>query len=101
MLLAKSLDGVRATALRATLRFDLPRRIFVNGSARLILSFILFAAFYLPFALRWPGTLLWLGPLLFGYPHLVASYRFLQPRERIGRVKPFLFFFTLTIASPT
>ena len=99
MNVTKSLDGMRAHALRASFQFELPRRIYLSTPARLILSFALFAAFYLPLALSWPGTLLWLGPLVFGYPHLVASYRFLQHKQTIRGIRPFAFFATLTLTS--
>jgi hypothetical protein len=99
VLITKPLDGARAEALRFTLRYPIPRRIYANNAARLLITFTAFAAFYLSIALQRPDILLWFGPLVFGYPHLVASYRFQQPSRMILRMKPFTYLAIITAAS--
>ncbi len=97
-----TLDRLRVSALRILLRSPALRAVYRNTGTRLFAGFLLSCAIYLPFALRRPDVLLWLGPLLFGYPHLMASYRFLDgndAHERIASLKPFVYFALVTALS--
>ena len=93
------LDTARARLLAGTLQFRCVRAIYVSSPLRLGASFLLLCAVYLPIALRRPDLLLVFGPLLLGYPHLIASYRFLQTQPRLMGLRPFVFFSLITLAS--
>jgi hypothetical protein len=82
MSLALGLDQVRARLLSWTMRYRLPRAVYMTRSLRLGAGFFLTAAFYLPLAFQFPALLLVAGPLIFGYPHLAASYRFMRDGEK-------------------
>ena len=74
--LVESLDSVRAKLLSVTLRFQFLRALYAQTHYRLAVAMLISTIFYLPIAFFRPDLLLAFGPLLFGYPHLVASYRF-------------------------
>ncbi len=74
--LVQQLDSIRVLILHWTLKSDFLRSIYGKTYLRLSLGMILSTIFALPFAVLRPDLLLAMGPLLFGYPHLVASYRF-------------------------
>lgn len=82
--LAWRLDTARALLLRQSLKVGLLRFAYKNLAMRLSAAFFLLSALYLPVALRRPDLLLAFGPFIFGYPHLIASYRFLaKERKRL------------------
>lgn len=93
------LDTARARLLASTLQYRWVRTIYVSSPLRLGASFLFLCAVYLPVALRRPDLLLVFGPLLLGYPHLIASYRFLQTQPRLMGLRPFVFFSLVTAAS--
>ncbi len=72
----------RAFVLRVTLRLHFIRRLYSQTHYRLAVGFLLTTAFYLPIALLRPELLLAFGPLIFGYPHLLASFRFTTKFKR-------------------
>lgn len=76
--IATQLDHMRAIVLRTTMKNSVLRQIYCDRSNRLGLSYILLSAIYLMISLKCSAVLLILGPLVLGYPHLVASYRFVQ-----------------------
>lgn len=49
-----------------------------------MVGLLLSMAFYLPLAVLRPELLLAFGPLIFGYPHLIASYRFTPELKSYG-----------------
>ena len=77
----KGLDRVRAWLLRQSLQLSILRQIYRSTWLRLGTSFLLMTSIYLFFALRRPDILLVWGPLVFGYLHLVASYRFMNAKS--------------------
>lgn len=102
--LALQLDLLRIAALRLMMRNQLLRQIYSDRAARLGFNFLLLSGLYLIVSLKWSIVLLILGPMLMGYPHLVASYRFLQkPNIRFGlrfnTAQVFRFFVFLTAVS--
>lgn len=88
--LIQSLDILRASWLRFTLRAPGLRSIYQRTSSRLSLGLALTFLLYFPLAILWPHLLLVSGPLIFGYPHLVASFRF-SPVHRRSSLLFFLF----------
>lgn len=102
--LALQLDLLRIAALRFLMKNQLLRKIYSDRPARLGFNFLLLSGLYLLLSLKWSIVLLILGPMVMGYPHLVASYRFLQkPNIRFGlrfnTAQVFRFFIFLTAAS--
>ncbi len=79
------LDRMRIFFLKLTLKNQTLRQIYSDRAYRLGCTFILLSALYLVISLKWSIVLLVFGPLIFGYPHLVASYRFLQKPESIEK----------------
>jgi hypothetical protein len=78
--LVAKVDYARAKSLVFLLRPQLFRRVYRSFIYRIGLGFILTMCFYLPISLMRPDILLFTGPLIFGYPHLIASFRFLRPK---------------------
>ena len=76
--LIPSLDRLRIAALRIFMKSQILRQIYCDRANRLGFIFLLLSGLYLVISLKWSVILLVLGPMLLGYPHLVASYRFLQ-----------------------
>ncbi|MFZ4715414.1 MAG: hypothetical protein ACOYL6_16945 [Bacteriovoracaceae bacterium] len=74
-------DYLRAKFLSQVLKPKLFREIYRHCASRLALGFILTLLFYFPLALRRPDILLFSGPLIFGYPHLIASFRYIQQKS--------------------
>ncbi len=74
--IVRAIDSFRAAILRATLKIHFIRRLYSQTHYRLAAGMLFSAMFYLPIAFRWPELLLAFGPFIFGYPHLLASYRF-------------------------
>jgi hypothetical protein len=70
------LDSIRVLLLRWSLGTRILRRLYSRTHYRLAAGMVISTAFYLPVAFLRPQLLLAIGPLIFGYPHLVASYRF-------------------------
>lgn len=102
--LALQLDLLRIAALRFMMKNQLLRQIYSDRAARLGFNFLLLSGLYLVVSLKWSIVLLVLGPMIMGYPHLVASYRFLQKTNigfglRFNTADVFRFFIFLTTAS--
>lgn len=76
--IATQLDHLRSIVLRVTMKNSFLRQTYLDRSNRLGLSYILLSTIYLIMSLKYSTVLLILGPLLLGYPHLIASYRFVQ-----------------------
>ena len=79
--LVERVDYVRAKSLVFLLRPRLFRLLYRSYNYRIGLGFILTMLFYFPLSLVRPDILLFTGPLLFGYPHLMASFRFIRPKS--------------------
>lgn len=102
--IATYLDHFRAAVLRLSLKNRFLRQIYCDRSNRLGLNYIILTAIYLFISLKWSVALLILGPLILGYPHLIASYRFLYKPElglalRWNAITVFRFFIFLTACS--
>ncbi len=102
--LTQPLDHLRIAMLRMTMKNYWLRRMYCDSANRLGLSFLLLSGIYLAISLKWSIVLLVLGPLVLGYPHLVASYRFLQKPllplgSQLTTQKVFRIFLFLTAAS--
>ena len=81
----RTLDRIRAEALRRLLQFHAVRHAYTHRTWRLAILHALFAVGALLFALSYPLWQLILGPVLFGYAHLVATIRFVPAAvERRG-----------------
>ena len=74
--IVQSLDSCRVSLLRLTLKPKLLRALYSQTHSRLAVGMLLTCAMTLPLAFLRPEFLLAMGPLIFGYPHLIASYRF-------------------------
>lgn len=102
--IARPLDRLRVVVLQMTLKNRLLRKIYCDRAVRLGLNFVLLSFLYLIVSVKWSIVLLVLGPLVLGYPHLVASYRFLQKPGIVfkagwGTSKVFQSFLFLTVMS--
>lgn len=100
--LTEFLDRVRIALLRMTMRVPGIKPIYADRSVRLGVSFVFFSIIYLLMSLKWSMMLLVIGPMILGYPHLVASYRFLQGSltgMRWNTQTVFQIFAVLTLAS--
>ena len=83
--MVQPLDQLRIAALRFFMKSQWLRQVFSDRAMRLGFNFLILSGLYLVISLKWSIVLLVLGPLVLGYPHLVASYRFLQkPNQRLG-----------------
>lgn len=74
--IVQSLDSCRVSLLRLTLKPKLLRALYSQTHTRLAAGFLFTSLCVLPLAFLRPELLLAFGPLIFGYPHLIASYRF-------------------------
>ena len=74
--IVQSLDSCRVSLLRLTLKPKLLRALYSQTHTRLAAGLLFTIACTLPLAFLRPELLLAFGPLIFGYPHLIASYRF-------------------------
>lgn len=74
--IVQSLDSCRVSLLRLTLKPKLLRALYSQSHSRLAVGMLLTCVLTLPLAFLHPELLLAFGPLIFGYPHLIASYRF-------------------------
>ena len=79
--LVERVDYARAKSLVFLLRPRLFRLLYRSYNYRISLGFIFTMLFYFPLSLIRPDILLFTGPLLFGYPHLMASFRFIRPKS--------------------
>ncbi len=75
-----SLDYFRSRSLRLVLKTQFIREIYKDCAARLGVGYLLTVLFYLPLSFIRPDILLLSGPLIFGYPHLIASFRYVDKR---------------------
>lgn len=85
VVVATLLDGVRRPLLRAVVRVEPARRIFVARQARVLAGALLAVATSFAVAAWQPLVALWFGAALFGVPHLVAGMRFARVRARATR----------------
>lgn len=76
--MTRPLDQIRVAMLRLLLQSRFLRKVYSDRALRLGLNYISLYAVYLLISLKFSIVLLFLGPLLLGYPHLIASYRFVQ-----------------------
>lgn len=102
--LIQPLDQLRIAALRLFMKSISLRRIYSDRACRLGFNFLVLTGLYLVISFKWSLVLLVLGPMVLGYPHLIASYRFLQRSNlrlsfRLGTHQVFRFFLLLTAAS--
>ncbi len=74
------LDCFRASCLAPVLKVHFIRHSYKQCATRLGMGYFLTLVFYLPLSLVRPDILLLSGPLIFGYPHLIASFRYVQKR---------------------
>lgn len=88
------LDRSRQLLLRLALQSTWLRQCYQKYETRTLFGLLLTTALAFPIAVLRPDFLLAMGPFVFGYPHLVASYRFLFRREKSAR-KTRPYFFTL------
>jgi hypothetical protein len=79
---ASLLDGARRPLVRALVRVEPARRVFVDRRARVLASSLIAAATSFVVAAWQPLVSLWLGAALFGVPHVVAGLRQVAVRER-------------------
>lgn len=94
-------DSLRAKFLFLTLKAPLLRTVYTNCALRLGSTFSILSILTLLFAIRHPDLLLILGPLIYGYMHLIASYRFTQPLIKFKKAdkvqKGFMLFCLITL----
>ncbi|HEX9104310.1 MAG TPA: hypothetical protein VF997_19000 [Polyangia bacterium] len=79
---AALLDGARRPRLRAVVRGEPARRIFVDRRARVVAGSLVAVATSFAAAVWQPLVALWLGAALFGVPHVVSGLRHVAVRER-------------------
>lgn len=94
------MDEVRQSFLRLTLQNNNFRRIYSNYQYRTLTSLVILMTFLFPISILRPDILLIMGPLIFGYPHMIASYRYLIHRDFLltkNRSTLFILFCTFTI----
>jgi hypothetical protein len=80
---ATLLDGVRRPLLRAVVRVEPARRLFVVREERVLAGALVAVALSFAMAAWQPLIALWLGAALFGVPHVVAGVRQVAVRERL------------------
>jgi hypothetical protein len=98
--LTQPLDLARIAWLRLTMKNIFIRKIYGDRTQRLAVNFVFLSGLYLLISLKWSFLMLVLGPVLLGYPHLIASYRFLQKplqKEKFFSLFLFLTFISLVI----
>lgn len=94
------LDELRHFFLRLTLQNKNLRRIYSNYQYRTLTSLVVLMTFIFPISILHPDILLIMGPLIFGYPHMIASYRYLIRRDFLltkNRSTLFIIFCSFTI----
>jgi hypothetical protein len=79
---AALLDGARRPLLRAVVRVEPARRLFVDRRGRVLAGSLVAVATSFAAAVWQPLVALWLGAALFGVPHVVAGLRYVAVRER-------------------
>lgn len=80
----QSLDFCRVSLLRVTLKPKSLRALYSQTHTRLAVGLLLSTVFFLPLAVLRPELLLAFGPMIFGYPHLISSYRFTPELKSYG-----------------
>ena len=81
---ATLLDGVRRPLLRAVVRVEPARRLFIARESRVLAGALVAVAMSFAVAAWQPLVALWLGAALFGVPHVVAGIRQVAVRERLA-----------------
>ncbi|MBA2404457.1 MAG: hypothetical protein H0V66_06785 [Bdellovibrionales bacterium] len=82
-------DRIRARTLHFILKPSILRHVYGQAHLRLSLGVLLSTLVYLPLSILKPELLLLFGPMIMGYPHLVASYRYIAHKK-------FIFFILMT-----
>ena len=80
---AALLDGARRPLLRAIVRVEPARRVFVVRERRVLAGALVAVATSFAVAVWQPLVALWLGAALFGVPHVVSGLRHVAVRERL------------------
>jgi hypothetical protein len=80
----QSLDFCRVSLLRLTLKPKFLRTLYSQTHTRLAVGMLLTTVCILPIAVLRPELLLAFGPMIFGYPHLISSYRFTPELKSYG-----------------
>jgi hypothetical protein len=94
------LDRARQNILRLTLRSNWLAKTYQNYESRNVSGLLIWTLIIFPMALLRPDILLVAGPFVFGYPHVVASYRYLFLRQKFYekyRSRLFLIFSIFTV----
>ncbi len=76
MSIAHSFDYARGGLLRRALGVPLFHRVFFDRSSRLAVLFSLAASLALVTSLLFPLWVLVIGPMVYGFPHLLATFRY-------------------------
>ena len=100
--ITRPLDQMRIAMLRHLMQNHALRKVYSDRALRLGLNYLLLFAVYLLTSLKFSIVLLIFGPLILGYPHLIASYRFLQRTPltlQWNSAKSFQWFLVLTSVS--
>ncbi len=85
--LIKLLDEVRQSFLRLALKNQVLRKLYSNYLFRTMTGLMTLIAIIFPISILRPDILLVMGPLIFGYPHMIASFRYLVDRKDSLRTK--------------
>jgi hypothetical protein len=80
---ATLLDGARRPLVRALVRVEPARRVFVVRERRVLAGALVAVATSFALAAWQPLVALWLGAALFGVPHVVSGIRHVAVRERL------------------
>lgn len=94
-----ALDRLRQVFLRNTLKYSFLNSVFRHYVKRTTYGISFWTVFIFPLAIVRPDFLLLFGPLVFGYPHIIASYRFLYSRDLVtlkNKNHLFTLFFAMT-----
>ena len=82
---AALLDGARRPLVRALVRVEPARRLFVVRERRVLAGALVAVAMSLAVAAWQPLIALWLGAALFGVPHVVSGVRHVAVRRPLAR----------------
>lgn len=94
------LDRIRQMFLRGALKYSFLNSVFRHYVTRTSYGITFWTFLIFPIAIVRPDFLLLFGPLVFGYPHIIASYRFLYAREAVSlknKTRLFALFFVATV----
>jgi hypothetical protein len=97
--LAGRLDGIRGRVLRSTLSVTWLRAIYCDRARRLACLFALSLTLSLCASLFFPLAVLIIGPILYGFPHLVASFRYVGEEVSPGKLWAPIHLFSVLFAA--